>query len=66
MKIFPDSIIALVFIVLIAALFTFLSSVCAVASNATSDRTVFGLFTLVGLAVAVGAVMRIARKIRKH
>jgi hypothetical protein len=66
MKIFPDSTVALVFIVLISALFSFLSSVCAVSSNATSDRTVFSFFTLVGLAVAIGAVMRIARKIRKQ
>jgi divalent metal cation (Fe/Co/Zn/Cd) transporter len=65
MKIFPDSTIALVFVVIVTALFTFLSSLCAIANNATSDRTVFSLFTLAGLAVAVGAVMRIAKKVRK-
>jgi len=47
--------------VIIASLFCYLSSTCAVASTASSDRTMFVFFALVFLAVAIGGVMRIAK-----
>jgi ABC-type Na+ efflux pump permease subunit len=53
-------------VVIIASLFCLLSSTCALSSNTTGDRAVFGFLALVALGVAVGGVMLIAKISREE
>jgi len=58
--------IVLSIVAILSSLFCLLSSICFVSSRATSDQVIFGVFALVGLAVAGGAVVWIVRINRKQ